>query len=367
MRILHLLNVHCDVGIGIVNVAVDLACLQAQMGHSVGIVSRGGDFEELLGSNGVQVFLLPIPVRLERAGPVGRLALVKAIVGLRRLVKTWRPDVVHVHMATGAALVRLSFVRRPFLFVSTVHNEFMRSAALMGLADRVIAVSEAVAEKLRRRGIAARKIFTVCNGPLETPRRSGSPVPLELQHPAILTVAGLYARKGIADLITAFELAGEQVPHAHLYIVGDGPEREAFRSQAQRSRVSDRIHFEGFQPDPRRYMLASEIFVLASHREPFGLVIAEARACGCAVVGTDVDGIPEAMDGGRRGILVAPGSPALLAGALVNLLEDRAQLARWRFLGSQGLDWLHAARMTRETLSVYADVRGSMAPAAAGG
>ncbi len=354
MRILHLLNTHADAGNGIVNVAIDLACLQAQMGHAVAIASSKGDFGALLAAHGVEVFTLPLPVGGAQSRSSRLSALPKAILGFRRLVRRWKPDIVHAHMVTGVVVVRLSGLRPAFRLVSTVHNEFQRSAPLMGFADRVIAVSNAVAANLKRRGIRARKIAVVQNGPLETPRRASAPSPLPLQRPAVLTVGGLYERKGIADLIAAFEIVAASVPEAHLYIVGDGPDRERFRAQAQRSSVAARIHFEGFQRDPRPYMLASDVFVLASHREPFGLVIPEARACGCAIVASNVDGIPETMDGGSRGILVAPKQPAALATVLADLLTDRTGLAAWRARAAEGLEWLSASRAARDTLAVYA-------------
>ncbi len=355
MRILHLLNTHVDAGNGIVNVAIDLACLQAKMGHSVAIASSRGDFRALLAAHGVEIFSLPLPVGCSAARLGRATELPKGVLGLRRVVRCWKPDIVHAHMVTGLVVVRLGFLRPPFRLVSTVHNEFQRGAPLMGLADRVIAVSQAVAANLRRRGIRARKIAVVPNGPLETPRRASTPSPMILQRPAVLTVGGLYERKGIADVIAAFEILAATVPAAHLYIVGEGPDRERFRAQAERSSVAARIHFEGFQRDPRPYMLASDVFVLASHREPFGLVIPEARECGCAIVASAVDGIPETIDGGARGILVAPRHPAALAAVLADLLTDRANLATWRARAVEGLEWLSASRAARDTLAVYAE------------
>ena len=52
--------------------------------------------------------------------------------------------------------------------------------------------------------------------------------------------------------------------------------------------LNNRIHFEGFQAEPQRYMLATDIFVLASHCESFGLVLTEAREAGCAIIASDV-------------------------------------------------------------------------------
>jgi glycosyltransferase involved in cell wall biosynthesis len=126
-----------------------------------------------------------------------------------------------------------------------------------------------------------------------------------------------------------------------------------FEAKAQSTSVADRIHFEGFQPEPQRYLLSTDIFVLASHREPFGLVLSEAREAGCAIIASDVDGIPEALDGGQAGILVPPADIPALAAALVQLLSDPNLLHRWKHQAQQNLKWLSAARANEETLAVY--------------
>ena len=89
-------------------------------------------------------------------------------------------------------------------------------------------------------------------------------------------------------------------------MVGNGPEMELFQEQARTSNYNSRIHFEGFQASPQSYMRAADIFVLASRRESFGLVLVEARQAGCAIIASDVDGIPEALDHGAAGILFPP-------------------------------------------------------------
>jgi glycosyltransferase involved in cell wall biosynthesis len=120
--------------------------------------------------------------------------------------------------------------------------------------------------------------------------------------------------------------------------------------------VSDRIHFEGFQPEPQGYLQSTDIFVLASHQEPFGLVLSEAREAGCAIVASQVDGIPEALDGGRAGILVPPANPAALAEAIAQLLQNYDWLNTWKCLAQENLEWLSIKRVNNETLAVYSEL-----------
>lgn len=116
----------------------------------------------------------------------------------------------------------------------------------------------------------------------------------------------MYKRKGIQDLITAFDKIASKHSSAHFYLVGNVPDREKFEAQVQASPSLDRIHFEGFQNEPQRYLLSVDIFVLASHRDPCPLVISEACEAGCVIVASDVDGIPELLANGEAGLLVSP-------------------------------------------------------------
>ncbi|MBE9076334.1 glycosyltransferase family 4 protein [Romeria aff. gracilis LEGE 07310] len=351
MRVLHILNHIRKVGNGIVNVAVDLACLQAQAGHQVSIVSGGGEYETLLTQYEVEHFLL----NQTRTWP----NLARAAVQYRTIVRQVQPDIVHAHMMTGVILARGLKLWSQYGLVATVHNEFQENAKLMRLADRVIAVSQAVAESMQNRRMPAHKLRVVTNGTIQSPRLGllKECKPALLHRPAITTVAGMNLRKGIAELIEAFELIALDFPEAHLYLVGHGPDQKKFQKQARQTRVANRIHFEGFQPDPRAYLLSSDVFVLASHREPFGLVISEARESGCAIIASNVDGIPEVLEHGRAGLLVPPANSSALATAIVELLENSNKLNYWRTQAQQNLDWLNVSRTSTETLNVYHELR----------
>ncbi len=348
MRILHILNDVCKLGNGIINVAVDLACVQVEAGHCVAIASAGGDYETLLAKHGVTHFHLD-----QHRRP---LNLIKAGRRYRAIIGSFQPEIVHAHMMTGVLLAWALRGNAPYSLVSTVHNEFQRSAVLMGLADRAIAVSYAVKDAMQQRGIPAAKLRVVQNGTIGSPRHPAIRSPVTLHHPAIATVAGMYHRKGIAELIRAFEQIGTEFPTAHLYLIGNGPDRDTFATQARDSPVGDRIHFEGFQPHPQNYLQATDIFVLASHREPFGLVLAEAREAGCAIVASRVDGIPEALDNGAAGILVPPAEATGLAGAMAYLLRHPDQLIHWQNRAQQNLTWLKVSRVHTETLAVYTEL-----------
>lgn len=350
MKIVHIVLHIGNSGNGVTNVVVDLACLQAQMGHEVLILSAGGNYKNLLDKYGVCHFELP-HFGLKRYP----LKFAETALKYRKIIREFNPDIVHAHQVPGiefALLCRLGFSYR---LISTVHCEFEKRAHILGQADLVIAVSEANAKALNQRGIPKNKLRVVLNGTVGSPRTRHleNCLPVSLKHPAITTLAGMNARKGIAELISAFESIASEFTKAHLYLVGDGPGRSDFEAHAKSTSVADCIHFEGFQPEACRYLLDTDIFVLASHQEPFGLVLLEAREAGCAIVASNVDGIPEALDGGQAGILVEPKNSHALAKAIRDLLEDDHKLEKWQSLAKSNLNRASVERVNQETLAIY--------------
>lgn len=350
MKIVHYLN-HTQTANGHVSVAVDLACAHAGMGHDVYLVSGRGDFDDVLARNGVIKIDVP---DAEGFFPLRLLSMAKALDPVMRRI---RPDIVNAHMVAAALAGRLVAWRSGYKLVTTVHNSFDKQAPLMRVGDRVIAVSKSVYDDMHARGAAGEKLRIVRNGTIGGARRPPAPARrAELSHPAIATVCGLHPRKGVDHLIDAFAIVHRQCPAAHLYIVGDGPYRAAYEQRAADSGAGGSIHFTGYLTDPREVLANADIFALASLREPFGLVVSEAREMGCALVTTDVDGLPEAVGGRDHGLLVPPADPAAMADALLSLINDPVLLARYRQASAADTGSLTVAVMAQLTLDVYREL-----------
>lgn len=350
MKIVHYLN-HTQKANGHVAVAVDLACAHADMGHDVYMVSGKGDFNDVLTRNGVTVVVVPdvsgfLPVRL--------LRMAQSLLPVMRRI---RPDVVNAHMVAAAIAARLVAWRVGYKLVTTVHNSFDKQAPLMRVGDRVIAVSKSVYDEMLGFGVAASKLRIVRNGTIGGARRPAMPMRRrDLSHPAIVTVCGLHPRKGVDHLIDSFAMVHRQCTSAHLYIVGEGPFRAAYEQRAADSGVGDAIHFTGHLDDPREVLATADVFALASLREPFGLVVSEAREMGCALVTTNVDGLPEAVGGSTHGLLVPPADSVAMAQALLSLVNDPVLLERYRVAASADLDDLTVRVMAQLTFNVYEEL-----------
>ena len=348
MRILHLLNKATDRGNGIVNVAVDLAMEQVRQGHEVSFAAESGGYTPVLKAAGVRCFLAP---------QSGVTKLVRNSRNLLRIVREVQPDVLHTHMRSGLLLVApwARLLGKPV--VMHLHNIHDRAYGITRLPNRVIAVSHSVADTLIGQGVPATRVRIVLNGVLGSRRVSEPPALTSLQHPAVLTVAGMETeRKGIPELIEAFNMIPPAGPPSHLYIIGDGTEFNRFKALAQATPAAGRIHLLGFKADPRPFLHACDLFVLPSRRESFGLAILEAREAGCAILASDVDGIPELLENGRCGVLTPPQDSRSLAAAMCRLLEDPELRQRLGQQAQTGLERFSVQHMTQQVLDVYAEL-----------
>lgn len=328
---------------------MDLAIAQKAAGHDVAFVAADGGYRPLLERYSIPVYSLE--------GMGGFKSFARLVWKHREACDSFRPDVIHAHMRAGLLAVLPTARLRSICVIGHVHNVQEWQSRFFALADGVISVSASVSESMRRVGIKPKKLYVVTNGPLDS-ARLGSEVELtpKLIHPSVVTVAGMNERKGISELIEAFGLVRKERPDANLYLVGDGPDRDLFVAKAGESEDAENIHFEGFCKDPRGYMREADVFVLASRRDSGPLVLFEARAAGCAIVASDVDGIPEALDGGRAGVLVPPGNVEVLAAKIVDLLRDERLRKEMADAALLGLEAYSVARVAREVESVYRSV-----------
>lgn len=267
-------------------------------------------------------------------------------------------DVLHVHTVRSLAVIAmLGPVRSWRRSVSTIHNPHQRSAVLMYLARRIVSLSDANRAHVRRSTLRLRNPAVILNATLGTPRLRSihALVPVKLPPDSILFVGALHRRKGLDVLLDAMPMILRRVPDARLYVVGNRDD-PGFERGAEERGVAHAAHFVGFVPDPRTYMLSASVFVLPSRQEGFGNVLTEARECGTPIVATRVGGIPEALSGGRAGLMVEPQAPSELADAIVSVLTDPNVAADLRRATQIDLDDMRTCRAEREYAEVYADV-----------
>jgi glycosyltransferase involved in cell wall biosynthesis len=191
-------------------------------------------------------------------------------------------------------------------------------------AHRIVANSQAAADRLRLERVPDRKIRVIPNG-IESSRFP--PRRYSARPKRICVVACLREEKRIDVLIAAAPRILDRHPDAELLIAGDGECRPSLAAQARGLGVAERVRFLGHREDVAAVLAMADLFVLPSRSEAFPNSLMEAMASGLPVVASAVGGIPELVHDGRTGRLVPPGDPTALAGAILDLLDRPAMLA----------------------------------------
>ena len=306
---------------------VDLADRLTARGHAVAIAWLTGDAAVQPWDT---VALYPLAFSKTPFG------LVQGCRRLVRLIRTWRPDVVHSHMVHANLIARVLrlYVPMPRL-ICTAHSPAEGGRAVMWayrLTDRLADVSTHVSRQAVQafeqagavppgrmvpvlNGIDVRVFSDAADLRARARRRIGPPLGARL----LLSVGRLAHEKNHAGLLRAFARLAPQCADVRLWIAGDGPLRDALLRQCATLGLTDRVTFLGARSDVPELMRAADVFVLPSRFEGFGLVVAEAMASGTLVVATDAGGVAEVLNG--TGILVPVGDDAALAQALMQALS----------------------------------------------
>jgi glycosyltransferase involved in cell wall biosynthesis len=198
--------------------------------------------------------------------------------------------------------------------------------------DRVVAVSDAVADSLIAGGVPAEKIDLVHNAinlerfnPFSVDRdRVRKELGVGDDDIVIGTAGRLVSEKGVSELLNAtYRLIQENRP-VKLIFAGDGPSKTALAEEAHRLSIHDRVIFLGLRKDMDRIYAAMDIFVFPStQNEAFGMVLIEAMAMNKPVVASAVGGILDIVRDGINGILIPPRDHVAIATAVARLIDDQ--------------------------------------------
>lgn len=259
-----------------------------------------------------------------------------AVVAVRGLVRSLRPDVVHGHSTVGGAVARLAAVGTGTPVVYTPNGLSPRRSArvaervLRPLTGRFVAVSASEACLARERGLVdAGRLVVIPNGVEPSPPPPAArPIAamLHLPEDAVLVgaVGRLSAQKAPEVVIAAWGRVAARHPGAHFVWIGDGEQREDAERAIAASGATERIHLLGHVDEAAAHLGELTVFTSGSRFEGGPYAPLEAMRSGVPVVGTDVVGTRDCIDDGRTGLLVPPDDPEALAGAIDRLLGDAA-------------------------------------------
>jgi glycosyltransferase involved in cell wall biosynthesis len=294
-----------------------------------------------------------VTLKASRArGKFGRLAVLPVqACELAALFRKWRPDICVANLPRsnvallmtrwfgnrGPAIITEHAYTRDTYPSSRAGDRVMRLLIrwLYPKADGVLTVSKGVGDGLGEFGIVQERMQVAYNAiELEAIRARAGQAPAALtvcDAPTVITVGRHAEQKDHRTLLRAFALARRRV-NARLVLVGQGPLRGELESLARELEISDSVVFAGWQQNPFPLLARSDLFVLSSRFEGFGIVLVEAMACGLPVISTDCRSGPrEILRDGEDGVLVPVGDVEALAEAMTRVLSDtelRDRLAR---------------------------------------
>jgi glycosyltransferase involved in cell wall biosynthesis len=219
--------------------------------------------------------------------------------------------------ALAAVPVRIANRRELNPDKSVAHIAAQRFA--YGFATRIVANCEAAKRRLRREGIRQGRISVIPNGIDISVFHPGPARDPESQPYRVVTVARFRPEKGLDTFIDAARISLRSEPDLEFALVGDGPLAGALEAQVRTAGLGARVRFLGLRDDVAAVLREHDVFVLPSRSEAFPNAVLEAMATALPTVATCVGGVPELIEHGKSGLLVAPDNPEELAAAIVNL------------------------------------------------
>lgn len=322
-------------------VATELGIKLAKRGHDVHFISyerpfRLDFFHENIFLHEVEVFDYPV-----FKFPPYSIALTGTIVEVARETGL---DILHVHYAIPHAFS--AYFAREMLggtipFITTLHGT---DITLMGnnkqfydvikfcleASDGVTAVSRSLQKEtenifnLSPESIKVihnfvdpdeyKLLYTPC---VEHLRKRYAPAGEKI----LIHISNFREVKRVEDVIRVFSEVEKTVP-ARLLMVGDGPDRANAYHLAEELNLLDKVHFLGKQERVIELLSASDLFLLPSAKESFGLVALEAMACQVPVIASDVEGLPEVIKDCETGFLAPVGDIRKMADRAIGILKD---------------------------------------------
>jgi len=296
---------------------------------------------------------------------------------IRLIIKEFKPDVIHAHMAIPVGYVGLMLSEKfglplvcslrgsdihTYPYFGRLSMQLTRKVILK--ADQLVSVSNALKIAANKLVKSKKEIVHVYNGcDLNTicysekyRRAVRAERGIPKKDKVIIYVGRLLKTKGVYELVDAFLNLNVKYSNLRLILVGEGPECATINKITY---SNNKIYLAGNVPhnEINQWLSASDIFVLPSYNEGLPNVILEAMACALPVVASKVGGIPEAVQDGRSGILVNKGDKNSLVKSIDYLLNNE-EVARE--MGRNGLRIIEQKfswqRNAEEMIKIYKEV-----------
>jgi glycosyltransferase involved in cell wall biosynthesis len=349
---------------GAERVLVNLSVELERMGHPCTV----GVFENAASPN------MEVAVQSEAAGlKVVRISCrgqvdSRAIGVVRETILKQDAELVHAHGYKADFYAFLARRKAEVPLIATCHNWPGTSPKMRfyGWLDRlvlrsfdgVVAVSSAVADRLREAGVS-KQMRLIPNG-VPVPTGEDRPVAADLRQPGRLVVGAvgrLSKEKGTAVLIQAAARICREYPNVLFVQVGDGPDRKELEAIVRELGIESQFVFAGQRQDMAQVYRSFDLFALPSLAEGMPMALLEAMAAGLPVVATRVGAVPEVIGDPKAGTVVEAGDVEALARAIRTFLADEDLRRRAGAQAQKRLkEKFSAAAMAKEYVDLFQQV-----------
>lgn len=368
-RILHLIS--SSGFLGAENVVLELSKETSKQAIwvTIGILENRNNLHMELADRarqeGMKVQIFPCRGRFDR----------KTIESIRDFILSQQPNILHSHNYKSN-FYALAANRKKSTWVVTNHLWKRTTLALkvyayldsliIRRADKVVAVSEDIANEMTRRGISSEKIHIIDNGinldrfankRIYNDRRKS--LGLNGTHKIFGTIASLTPEKGQVYLIEAARLVTDKYPECRFFIVGDGGQRELLEEKTAAFGLTKKVNFTGSRKDVPELLHMFDAFVLPSLAEGLPIALLEAMAAKVPVIATRVGAIPQLIEDHVSGLLIQPKDSQAIANAIREVLNDEQRSLEMAEKGFERVrDNYSSAIMARKYLAVYRELLG---------
>jgi glycosyltransferase involved in cell wall biosynthesis len=264
-----------------------------------------------------------------------RLFNLAALWSLRRLVRAFRPDVIHTWGQASLRAVALTVGRAVHALVASAPFAPGKDLQVAGRLDRwllrrvdqVLVNGPSAAARCRNLGLAPNQVVIVPPGidVWSAPRSAlGAPRSAVRARRTIVCAGPLEAHKGFLDAIWGYDILHYLFADLHLLLAGTGPDRIRLERFVEQLQAGERVHFVGAQPNVGELLAEAEVVWVPSRAEGGVNVALEAMALGRPVVASRLPGLAEIIADGQTGLLFTPGNKVELGRQTRRLLENPA-------------------------------------------
>ncbi|MGG3940673.1 N-acetyl-alpha-D-glucosaminyl L-malate synthase BshA [Peribacillus psychrosaccharolyticus] len=322
-------------------VATELGKLLAEKGHEIHFISSGLPFRLNKMYHNIYYHQVEVNSYSVFQYPPYDLALASKIA---EVIKREKLDILHVHYAIPhavCAILAKQMAGTEVKIVTTLHgtditvlgyDPSLNDLIKFGIekSDAVTAVSNALVEQTIEVINPDKTIETVYNFIDERVYQKTDSKHLRQEYgildheKVVIHVSNFRGVKRVQDVVASFAKIQQVVP-AKLLLVGDGPEMTPVCKLVSKLGLDDHVLFLGKQDKLEELYSLSDLLLLLSEKESFGLVLLEAMACGVPCIGTNIGGIPEVIIDGETGYICEFGNVDEVAEKSIQLLTDSAR------------------------------------------